>query len=75
MVKRPFPLVTYPRSGMQGAVEEIVQCIAEDRPSRSDGSVGRAALELALAVYSSHASNGARVHLPLSERDRVVLSR
>ncbi|MYB77186.1 MAG: Gfo/Idh/MocA family oxidoreductase [Chloroflexi bacterium] len=75
MVKRPFPLVAYPRSGMQGAVEEILRCIEEDRPSRSDGRVGRAALELALAVYASHASNGARVHLPLSERDRVVLSR
>ena len=75
MVKRPFPLVAYPRSGMQGAVEEIVQCIEKDRPSRSDGRVGRAALELALAVYASHASNGARVPLPLAERDRVVLSR
>ena len=75
MVKRPFPLVAYPRSGMQGAVEEIVQCIAADRPSRSDGRVGRAALELALAVYASHASNGAPVRLPLAERERVVLSR
>lgn len=75
MVKRPFPLVTYPRSGMQGAVEEIVRCIAEDRPGRSDGRVGRAALELALAVYDSHASNGARVRLPLAERERVVRSR
>lgn len=75
MVKRPFPLVAYPRSGMQGAVEEIVQCIENDRPSRSDGHVGRAALELALAVYASHASNGAKVHLPLADRDRAVLSR
>lgn len=75
MVKRPFPLVAYPRSGMQGAVEEIVQCLEKDRPSRSDGRVGRAALELALAVYASHASNGAPVRLPLAERDRVVLSR
>ncbi len=75
MVKRPFPLVAYPRSGMQGAVEEIVHCIEEDRPSRSDGHAGRAALELALAVYASDASNGARIHLPLAERDRVVLSR
>lgn len=75
MVKRPFPLVAYPRSGMQGAVEEIVQCIEGDRPSRSDGRVGRAALELALAVYASHASNGAPVRLPLAERGRVVLSR
>ncbi len=75
MVKRPFPLVAYPRSGMQGAVEEIVQCIENDRPSSSDSRVGRAALELALAVYASHASSGARVHLPLAERDRAVLSR
>ena len=75
MVKRPFPLVAYPRSGMQGAVEEIVRCIERDRPSRADGRVGRAALELALAVYASHASNGARVPLPLADRERVVLSR
>ena len=75
MVKRPFPLVTYPRSGMQGAVEDIVRCIEHNRPSRSDGRAGRAALELALAVYASHASNGARVQLPLAERERVVLSR
>jgi predicted dehydrogenase len=75
MVQRPFPLVTYPRSGMQGAVEETIQCIEEDRPSRSDGHAGRAALELAAAVYASHSSNGARVYLPLAERDRVILSR
>lgn len=75
MVKRPFPLVTHPRSGMQGAVEEIVYCIENESPSRSDGRVGRAALELALAVYASHASNGAKVQLPLADRDRAVLSR
>ncbi len=75
LVERPFPLVAYAHSGMQGAVAEIVRCIEEDRPSRSDGRVGRAALEVALAVYASHASSGARVALPLAERDRVVLSR
>lgn len=75
LVKRPFPLVTYPRSGMMGAVEEIIRCIAEDRPSRSDGHAGRAALELALAVYASHAASGARVPLPLADRERAVRSR
>ncbi len=75
LVQRPFPVVGYVHSGMQGAVQEIIACIEQDTPSRSDGYAGRAALELALAVYASHKADGARVPLPLADRDLRVESR
>ncbi len=41
------------------AIEELIACIEEGRENRSSGQDGRAALELALAVYQSHARGGA----------------
>ncbi len=57
------------------AIEELITCIEEGRDSRSGGHDGRAALDLALAVYQSHAQAGARVTLPLQDRDLAVQSR
>jgi len=57
------------------AIEELIACIEEGRESRSGGTEGRAALELALAVYRSHATGGARVRLPLQDRTLTVRSR
>ncbi|MGQ0569762.1 MAG: Gfo/Idh/MocA family protein [Armatimonadota bacterium] len=57
------------------AIEELVDCIEHHRETRSSGHDGRAALELALAVYHSHANGGARVRLPLEDREIAVQSR
>jgi predicted dehydrogenase len=57
------------------AIEELIACIEEGRESRSSGQDGRAALELAMAVYQSHAQAGARVGLPLQDRELAVHSR
>lgn len=57
------------------AIEELIACVEHGRDSRSSGHDGRAALELALAVYHSHANGGARVRLPLGDRERAVQSR
>jgi predicted dehydrogenase len=57
------------------AIEELIACIEGGRGSRSGGKDGRAALEVALAVYQSNAHGGARVALPLEDRDLLVHSR
>jgi len=63
------------RGTLVAAIEELVACIEEGRASRSSGHDGRAALELALAVYESHARGGARLALPMQNRALTVLSR
>ncbi len=64
-----------PKGTLVAAIEELITCIEEGRESRSDGRAGRAALELSLAVYQSHARGGARVAIPLEDRDLTVQSR
>lgn len=59
---------------MVSAIEELVASI-QDREGRSNGYDGRAALELALAVYQSHAEGGTRVALPMRDRTMSVPSR
>lgn len=48
-------------------VQEMIDCIEEDREHYSSGVEGRAALELIMAVYESQRT-GARVQLPLDVR-------
>jgi len=57
------------------AIVELITCVEEDHEGRSSGQDGRAALELALAVYQSHAHGGMRVTLPLQDRALTVPSR
>jgi predicted dehydrogenase len=57
------------------AIEELITCVEEDREGRSSGQDGRAALELALAVYHSHAHGGKRVTLPMNDLTLTVPSR
>lgn len=57
------------------AIEGLIACIEEGRENRSSGQDGRAALELALAVYQSHARGGVQVTLPLQDRELAVNSR
>ena len=48
-------------------VQELIDCIEEDRRHYSSGEEGRAALELIMAIYESQRT-GARVKLPLDVR-------
>lgn len=63
------------RPPMQAAVLDLIGAIEEDRPPRSSGEDGRAALEIGLAFHLSHAAQGARVPLPLENRHFRVVSR
>jgi predicted dehydrogenase len=63
------------RGTLVAAIEEMIECIEDATLSRSSGEDGRAALELALAVYASHRSGGSRIRLPMADRDMVVWSR
>lgn len=57
------------------AIEELIACVEGSGEGGSSGRDGRAALELALAVYQSHELGGARVSLPMQNRTFTVLSR
>jgi predicted dehydrogenase len=48
-------------------VQEMIDCIEENREHYSNGREGRAALELIMAIYESQRT-GARVSLPLGVR-------
>jgi predicted dehydrogenase len=63
------------RGTLVAAIEELMAWIETGSPSRSSGEDGRAALELALGVYASHRAGGARITLPLADRDLAVPSR
>jgi predicted dehydrogenase len=63
------------RPTLVAALEEMIAAIEGTGDSRSSGRDGRAALELALAVYESHRCGGVAVMLPLADRDLTVLSR
>lgn len=60
---------------MQAAVAELVAAILENCPPHSSGEDGRAALELGLALHASANQDGARVHLPFTDKDLRVVSR
>jgi predicted dehydrogenase len=57
------------------AVRELVDAIEHGRPTSSTAEDGRAALELALAVFESGGADGARVELPLTGRTTCIASR
>lgn len=63
------------RGTLVAAIKELVTCVEENLEGRSSGQDGRAALELALAVYHSHAQGGKRVALPMDDRTLTVPSR
>jgi predicted dehydrogenase len=53
-------------------VEELVAAVEERREHRSSGVDGRWALEMIMGTYESHRRGGARVSLPLTERDHPL---
>jgi predicted dehydrogenase len=64
-----------PNSTTVRAIEELVRCVRSGEETRSNGVVGRLALELGHAFHHSHRLNGARVTLPLQDRSLRVLNR
>lgn len=67
-----------PEQAVSGQVEvyrDLVEWMEGGSEALSTGYDGRAALELSLAVYSSHLEDGRRVPLPLADRALRVLSR
>jgi len=60
---------------MQAAVAELVAAIKEDRTPNSSGADGRAAMEMGIAMHVSAEQDGARVRLPLADKNRRVVSR
>lgn len=63
-----FPAVMKHTSGMVNAVQEIIECIEQNKESISSGRDGRAALEIVTAIFESERSGGAVVKLPLKDR-------
>ena len=51
---------------------ELRAAIEEERPHRSDVRDGRWALDMIMGVYESHRQNGARITLPLSQREHPL---
>nr|MBC8274240.1 Gfo/Idh/MocA family oxidoreductase [Chloroflexota bacterium] len=60
------PIETEKSDPWLAGIEELVQCIKEDRESISSGKVGRVSLEMIMAIYESERQNGARIKFPLS---------
>jgi len=60
------PIETEKSDPWLAGIEELVQCIKEDRENISSGKVGRVSLEMIMAIYESERQNGARIKFPLS---------
>ena len=60
---------------MQGAVDELVKAIEENRAPNCDGKVARASIEMGIALHTSAENDGARIHLPFSDLQKRVVSR
>ncbi len=63
------PVPTQRQHAWINAVNDLVDCIEQDRESVSSGRQGRAALEMIMAVYESQRQGLARVDFPLDIRD------
>lgn len=60
------PIETEKSDPWLAGIEELVQCIKDNKESRCSGKVGRVSLEMIMAIYSSERQNGARISFPLS---------
>jgi len=60
---------------MQGAVDELVNAINENRAPNCDGYAGRASIEMGIALHASAENNGARIELPFGDTEKRVVSR
>ncbi|MBI2193049.1 MAG: Gfo/Idh/MocA family oxidoreductase [Planctomycetes bacterium] len=73
-VQRPFPFP--PRIEGMGLtiIRDLAAAIETGRKPKCSGEDGRAALEIAIALRESHRRGGARVNLPLADRQLKILS-
>ena len=60
---------------MQGAVDELVNAINENRAPNCDGKAARASIEMGIALHASAENNGARIELPFGDLQKRVVSR
>ncbi len=72
LVGRKVPQNIEARSGVVKAIEELVECIEQDKAPSCTGQDGRKALEVALAFHISHQEGGAKVTLPLEDTSLTV---
>ena len=66
-VQSPEPVSTYVI-----ALEELIAALEGTGTLRSDGKVGRRALELVMAIYQSQLAGNAPMKLPLEDRHSAV---
>lgn len=72
LVGRKIPQHIEARSGTVKAIEELIECIEQDKAPSCTGEDGRRALEVALAFHISHREGGAKVALPLEDTSLTV---
>ena len=67
----PYPSCE-PRSSTQYCLEDIVNAYEEGRPTLGNVSITHRATEICFAVAESHRQGGARMTLPLEDRDLYI---
>ena len=67
----PYPPCE-PRSSTRYCLEDIVNAYEEGRPTLGNVEVTHRATEICFAVAESHRQSGARVTLPLEDRDLYI---
>jgi predicted dehydrogenase len=69
--EQPFPAVP-PHSSTRFALEDVVRAVEEGRPTLGNVEVAHQATECCFAVAESHLRGGARVDLPVPNRERYI---
>lgn len=73
-LQRIFPRPQRIQSPGVRAFRDLVRCLETEKEPTCAGEDGRAALEVAIALRESHRQGGARVNLPLADRQLKMLS-
>ncbi|MBI3941896.1 MAG: Gfo/Idh/MocA family oxidoreductase [Chloroflexi bacterium] len=74
LVQRPFSMTGHIKAALVAAIEDLVDCVMENREPVSRAEDGKAALELGLAFHKSEQEGGAKIHLPLQDKEITVVS-
>ena len=67
-----FPNPSWTETSMIKAVQDLINCIQEDRSPRCNGLDGRAAIEIIMAIYESERRGNCWVDLPIGVRESLV---
>ncbi len=68
----PFPMPEVAQSGTLYLLEDLVEAHEQGRPPLGDVAIAHAATECCLAAAESHIRDGAKIPLPLPERDLYI---